>query len=255
MTTPTSLLDLSGRIAVVTGAVRGIGWACAQALAEQGATVILGARVDDDRLQQRVEELGASGAEVGTMIADAQDPTSIRAAYAQIFKQYKGLDILVNNAGVLGDALVGMIGDELLAETFAINTLGPVHHMQSAARLMKRRGGGSIVFLSSIMATAGNAGQVPYSGSKAALIGVAKSAAKELARDNIRVNVVAPGFIETDLVADLSDEVRAERLDSIALGRPGSAQDVAGAVLYLVSSLGEYVTGQVLGVDGGMVVR
>jgi 3-oxoacyl-[acyl-carrier protein] reductase len=247
-------LDLTGRVAVVTGSTRGIGWAIARCFATHGATVVLNGR-DGDRLRARADELGElTGTPGRVMAADAKDPGAIRDGYRAVFNEFRRLDVLVNNAGVLGDALIGMISDELLEETFAVNTLGPIHHLQNAARLMKRAGGGSVINLTSIMAVRGNAGQVPYTAAKAAVIGSTLSAAKELAPDNIRVNAIAPGYIETDMTRGLAEDQRAERVSSIGLGRAGDADEVAGVALFLASGLSTYVTGQVIGVDGGMVV-
>ena len=146
-----------------------------------------------------------------------------------------------------------MISPELIGEVLAVNTVGPILHLQASARLM-RKSGGSIVNVSSIIGRRGNAGQAVYAASKAAVIGLTFSAAKELARKNIRVNAIAPGFIETDMTAALPAEEFSEGRDSIAMGRLGTPEDVANTVLFLVSDLSTYVTGQVLGVDGGLLV-
>jgi 3-oxoacyl-[acyl-carrier protein] reductase len=171
-----------------------------------------------------------------------------------LFASHRRLDALVANAGALGDARIGMISEALLHDTIDVNLLGAVRHVQCAARLMQRRGGGAIVLVGSVMGLGGNAGQVPYAAAKAGLIGVMRSAAKELGPAGVRVNVVAPGFVETRLTAELPVDVRDARIDAVALGRAGSAEEVAEVIAFLVSDAAAYVTGQVVGVDGGMVI-
>jgi 3-oxoacyl-[acyl-carrier protein] reductase len=171
-----------------------------------------------------------------------------------VFKTHRCLDILVANAGSLGDARLGMISEDLLASTLEVNLAGAVRQVQAAARLMQRGGSGSIVVVGSIMGLRGNAGQVAYSSAKAGLVGLVLSAAKELASHGVRVNLVAPGFIDTRLTKDLESLVRSERLASIPLGRAGTAAEVAEVIGFLCSDASGYVTGQVVGVDGGMVV-
>jgi 3-oxoacyl-[acyl-carrier protein] reductase len=162
--------------------------------------------------------------------------------------------VLVNNAGILQDALLGMIPDAMIRQTIDVNTVGPIYHVQEASRLMARNKSGSIINVTSIIGRFGNEGQAVYGASKAALIGLTLSAAKELARHNIRVNAVAPGFINTDMVKQLTEQKYGERMKSIKMGRIGEPEDVANAILFLASDLSSYVTGQVLGVDGGMLI-
>lgn len=243
--------DLTGRVALITGASRGIGLAAARRLADQGASVVLVARqigepvldmfagVDPERLLLIEGDVG---------VADFS-----QAAVKQVFSRYRRLDILVNNAGIMRPAVTGMISDTDIHESLQTNVAGVVHFTQAAARLMARTGG-SIVNLSSIVGVRGVAGQLVYAASKAGVIGATLAAAKELARHNIRVNAVAPGFIETALTEGLSLEIKAETLRSIGLARPGTAEEVADVILFLASDLSRYVTGQVIGVDGGMVI-
>ena len=248
-------MTLAGKVALITGSTRGIGWATAQVFAGQGATVILNGHADQQLLDARVNELQTThDVPVTGILCDAADAGEIQDCYQAIFKTYRRLDVLVNNAGVLGDALIGMIGPDIIRTTLGVNTVGVIHHIQSAARLMGRGAGGSIVNLSSIIGINGNAGQVVYAASKSALLGITRSAAKELAAKQIRVNAVAPGFIDTDMVRHLPAKIAEERMASIKMGRIGQPLDVANAILFFASDQSSYITGQVLGVDGGMVI-
>ncbi len=246
---------LSGKVAVVTGSTRGIGWAIAEALAAQGASVVVNGVRDAALVEQRAQELEERFA-VTTLgcAADAGDAREVGALYQAVFKRFKQLDILVNSAGIMRGALIGMISEELLRETLQINLVGAIHHLQSAAKLMARTGGGAIVNLTSVLGLVGCEGQSVYAASKAGVVGLTLSAAKELAGRRIRVNAVAPGFIETDLTAALPEEKRVEFASKIGLGRVGQPRDVADAVLFLASQLASFITGQVLCVEGSMQV-
>lgn len=250
------LLDLTGRVAFVTGSTRGIGWSTAQRLASHGASVIVSGSSDKTLAQERADELAQTwGVEALGLACDSREPEEIRAAFRSIRETFRRLDVLVNNAGILDDALIGMIPDESVDQTFRVNTVGPIHYLQSAARLMRRNPGtASIINLSSIIGLVGNEGQIAYSASKAAIVGLTRSAAKELAPAGIRVNAVAPGFIDTDMTRALPEEKFAERSQAIKMGRVGTPEDVARVVLFLASDLSTYVTGQVVGVDGGMLI-
>lgn len=244
-----------GKVAFVTGSTRGIGWATAQALARGGASVIVNGRGDASAAEARAEELRRDfGGEATAMTFDAADPVEIKKAYQAIFRRYKRLDVLVNNAGVMRNAVIGMMSDEMLTETFAINSIAVIHHVQEGSRLMERNKSGAIVNLASIAGQAGAEGQLAYSASKSALVGLTRSAAKELAPKGIRVNAVAPGMIDTDLLKSLPREKIEERTRAIGMGRLGKAEEVASVIVFLCSSAASYVTGQVIGVDGGMVL-
>ena len=250
-----SLLTLKGKVALVTGSTRGIGWACAKLLAQYGATVLVNGRSDSDLLRARVVEIRSSyGTEAEGVPFDVASPDAVKEWYGRIFKMHRRLDILVNNAGVLDDNLLGMVSAQSIAQTFSVNVEGVLLNMQYASRLMTRHGSGSIINLSSIIGRVGNVGQVVYGGSKAAVIGMTLSAAKELAPANIRVNAIAPGFIDTDMTRQLPPEKYQERLASIRMNRIGTPEDVANVVLFLASDLSSYVTGQIVGVDGGMII-
>jgi 3-oxoacyl-[acyl-carrier protein] reductase len=168
-----------------------------------------------------------------------------------IFQQFKRLDIVVNNAGVLSDAYIGMISDEMIQTVLNTNLVSVIKVTQTMARLMKRQKAGSIVNLSSIIGRRGNVAQLVYGASKAGVIGATLSAAKELAPSGVRVNAVAPGFIDTPMTANLPDEARDRIVSAIGMGRIGTAEDIADVILFLASDLSRYVTGQVVGVDGG----
>ena len=247
-----SSVRLDGKVAFVTGAARGIGFATAKALAAAGATVVLGGR-DLASLAAAAEKIKAIqlDAKLMQIECNVSEESSVKQAFNTIFREFKRLDVLVANAGVLDDALIGMVTE---ANRACIHTFGVLYCAQYASRLMARNGGGSIVMLSSIIGTNGNVGQAVYGGSKAAVIGIAKSLAKELAPQNIRVNAIAPGFIDTDMARSISEQKFSERLASIKMGRIGTAEEVANTIFFFASDLSSYVTGQILGVDGGMLI-
>jgi 3-oxoacyl-[acyl-carrier protein] reductase len=251
----TSLLTLEGRVAYITGSTRGIGNSIAHTLAAAGASVVVNGCAAREAVERTAHEISERhGVRCIGVVADQADPAAARGAFRQIHSVFGRLDVLVNNAGVMEDALLGMIPEATLDRTFAVNALSVARNMQSAAGMMRRAGAGSIINLSSIIGTNGNPGQVVYAGSKAAVIGMTRSAAKELAPFGIRVNAIAPGFIDTDMTRSIPPAKFQERLASIGLGRLGVPQDVANVALFLASDLSSYVTGQVIGVDGSMVV-
>jgi 3-oxoacyl-[acyl-carrier protein] reductase len=248
-------VNFGGKVAFVTGSTRGIGWTVAERLAERGATVVLNGARSRESLDARVAELrDRFGGDHGGLLLDVSDRDAVNAALRELFSQHRRLDVLVNNAGVLDDALLGMIKQDSLERTFGINALGVLNTLQSGARLLARDGGGAVVNVASIIGVVGNKGQVAYGGSKAAVIGMTRSAAKELAPAGVRVNAVAPGFIDTDMARQLPEDIFAERVASVAMGRIGDPAEVAEAIVWLASDRASYVTGQVLGVDGGMVI-
>ena len=245
---------LAGKRVLITGATRGIGLAIAERFAAEGASLYLNGR-DGSRVTQLAERLSREfGVACAPLLFDVADPEAVKAAFRELFTQTKVLDVLVNNAGILDDALIGMVTPAQIERTFACNSFSVLYCSQYAARMLQRNGGGSIINLASIIGRVGNAGQAVYGGSKAAVIGMTQSLAKELATQQIRVNAIAPGFIDTDMVHSLSEEKFQQRLDSSAMGRIGSADEVAKVALFLASELSSYVTGQVIGVDGGMLI-
>ena len=245
---------LKDKIVLITGSTRGIGRAIAEVYAQNGATIILNAR-NKGKAETFAQELRSKyGVRVEIVLFDVSDYDEVKNGFKALFKITKKLDILVNNAGILDDALIGMVTHQQIEKTFAINTFGVLYVAQYAARLMARNKSGSIINISSIIGVNGNEGQAVYGGSKAAVIGITKSLAKELAPNNIRVNAIAPGFIDTDMTRELLEDKYQERIDSIKMKRIGTPEDIANTALYLASDLSSYVTGQVIGVDGGMLI-
>ena len=242
---------LSGKIAWVTGASRGIGLAIAHKFAAEGARLVVTAR-ETKRAEETVAGLPGSGHI--SLGYDAGDSSAVVDALKRIHGALKGLDILVNNAGILEAGLIGTLRPESVKSMLQTNTESTIYHMQAAARLMMHARAGSIINMSSIMGLEGAPGLTAYAASKAAIIGATKSAAKELGPAGIRVNAIAPGFIETNMTINLNDKTRENLLGGIALGRAGQPNEVAEAALFLASDAASYITGQILRVDGCMVV-
>lgn len=245
---------LEGKIALVTGSSRGIGKSIACLFAQNKATVILHG-IDTAHCHKAAEEIKTiTGISPDVLACDISDESQIKNMFKEIFSRHKKLDILVNNAGVLEDRLVGMITPENLEKIFRVNTFGTLHCLQLATRLMRKSQSPSIINMASIIGIDGAAGQTAYAASKAAVIGITKSAAKELGPQGIRVNALAPGLIETDMIAHLKDDITKVHVQNTSMKRLGTPKEVAKAALFLASDLSSFVTGQIIGVDGGMRV-
>jgi len=252
MTSKSRLLE--GKIALVTGSSRGIGRSIVERFASEGAMVYANCRTSGsfDIVAQELSKL--HGVEVVPLYYDVTDPIQTKEAFSLIMKERKRLDVLVNNAGIMEDALIGMITNELMQRIFNTNVFAVINHLQLAARLMKRNKAGSIINLASVVGTHGNSGQTVYSASKGAVISLTKTSAKELGSDGIRVNAIAPGMIDTDMYRSIGEEKMTEHLGMIKLGRIGEPSEIADSALFLASDLSRYITGQILGVDGGVVI-
>lgn len=240
------------RTALVTGGSRGIGRAVAETLAQEGYQVYLSyvsRPADAQHTVRAIEEAGGTARAFQLNVGDAEAVTEF---FKNEIKDKVTLHVLVNNAGITKDGLILRMKDEDFDAVLNVNLRGAFVCLREAAKLMSRQRVGRIINISSVVGQMGNAGQINYSAAKAGLIGMTKSAAKELASRNVTVNAVAPGFIETDMTAALTDEARAAYAEAIPLKRLGTAQDIADAVAFLASDKAAYITGQVLGVNGGM---
>lgn len=242
-------------VALITGSGRGIGLACARALAEAGFDVALNCsgvgslertRVEADRIRQDF------GVQTAVVAADVADMTAAKELVEGTVEALGRLDVLVNNAGITRDGLIARMSEEDFDDVININLKGTFNCCKAAAKVMMKQRSGRIINMSSIVGLYGNAGQTNYAASKAGVVGITKSLAKELARRHITVNAIAPGYIATDMTGALSEEQRAAISERVGLGRLGEAQDVAALVAFLASPAAAYITGQVIAVDGGL---
>jgi len=246
-------MTLENQTAVVTGAGRGIGRAIALKLAEAGANVVCLSRTEANS-QKVADEITALGRQSWAVALDVGDTAAVEAAVAKILEDTGGVNILVNNAGVTRDGLLMRMSEEDWDTVLDTNLKGAFVLTKALTRNFMKLRGGRIINVASVVGLMGNAGQANYAASKAGLIGFTKSVAKELASRGVTSNVIAPGFIDTDMTGDLSDEVKETAKSHIPLGEFGVPEDIAAAAVYLASPDARYVTGQVLTVDGGMVM-
>jgi 3-oxoacyl-[acyl-carrier protein] reductase len=242
---------MHNRVAFVTGASRGIGKACALALADAGARVALAAR-HKDKLEEVASEIRSRSGEAYVMELDLASDDSIKHAFAVTAKEFGRIDILVNNAGITRDNLALRMRKDDWNAVLETNLTGAFRAIQQVLQGMMRERWGRIINITSVVGQAGNAGQANYAASKAGLIGLTKTMAQETASRHITVNAVSPGFIDTEMTSVLSDEIRAKVLEAIPLGRLGKPEDVAAAVRFLASEEAGFITGHVLAVNGGM---
>lgn len=247
-------MELEGRTALVTGASRGIGRAIALYLAELGAQVAVNYSSSEQRALEVVEAIKEKGGRAIAVKADVSNPQEVEAMFERVLEEFGDLDILVNNAGITRDGLLIRMKQEDWDAVLDTNLKGVYNCSKAAAKIMIKKRSGKIINISSVVGVTGNAGQANYAAAKAGIIGFSKAIARELAPRNIQVNVVAPGFIETDMTAALPESVRQEMLKQIPLGRYGDPMDVAYVVGFLASDKSQYITGQVIHVDGGMIM-
>jgi len=245
---------LDGKVALVTGGSRGIGRAITLELAKSGAKVVVNYAGNVNAANEVCESVIAAGGEAVAIQADVSDANSVETMVKQIIEKYGRIDILVNNAGITRDNVLMRMKEEDWDAVINTNLKGIFNCTKLISRIMMKQKAGRIINMTSVVGIIGNAGQSNYSAAKAGVIGFTKSMAKELASRGITVNAIAPGFINTDMTAVLSEQVKADLAVQIPLGRLGAPEDVAAAVVFLVSNAANYITGQTIHVDGGMVM-
>lgn len=244
---------LENKVALVTGAGRGIGREIALTLAAKGATVVVNYQGSKEKAEEVVALIRENGGEAESFGCDISDFEQCGNMINDIIQKYGHLDILVNNAGITRDGLLMKMSEEDFARVIDVNLKGAFHTIRHASRYFLKQKGGSIINISSVSGVAGNAGQANYSAAKAGMIGLTRSVAKELGSRGITVNAVAPGFIETDMTDAMPEKAKEAVKSRIAMGRIGTPADIAGVVAFLASEEASYITGQVISVDGGMV--
>jgi len=247
------MAKLQDKIAIVTGGSRGIGKAIALRLAAEGARVVVTATTKEGA-EKTAEEIRQSGGQAAGIEANVAEVKQVEALMKETIAQFGALHILVNNAGITRDNLVMRMSDDDWNAVIAANLTGTFNCMRAASKIMIKQRTGKIINITSVVALMGNKGQANYCAAKAGVIGLTKSVARELASRNVQINAVAPGFIMTDLTAGLPEAAKTAMLQGIPLERIGTSEDVAGVVAFLASSDADYITGQVLNVDGGMVM-
>lgn len=246
------MFDLTGKVALVTGGSRGIGRAASLALAKQGAHVVINYVSNEGKAREVADAIAQAGGKAEIVGFDVGSSDAADKAISEVSKRLGRLDILVCSAGIAIDGLLMRLKDEDLDRVLAVNLKGSIGCARAATKVMMRAKTGRVIFLSSVVGEMGNAGQTAYAASKAALLGAAKSMARELSSRNITVNAITPGFIDTDMTGALTEEQQARINSAIPLGRTGRPEEIAAAVVYLASDEAAYVTGQALRVNGGM---
>ncbi len=248
-------MELSNQVALITGAARGIGKAIAVKLYQEGAHIVLNDIVSEAEINQTLQEIKNSTNEVMGIRADITQLAEVERMIQEVVSKWGKINILVNNAGIIRDSLLIRMKEEDWDEVIKVNLKGAFNCSKTVAKyMMKQKTGGKIVNIASVIGLVGNIGQANYAASKAGIIGLTKSVAKELALRNINVNAVAPGFIETEMTKKLPEKIRQGLQQQIPLKRLGTVEDVAQVVCFLVSPAADYITGQVIKVDGGMVM-
>lgn len=245
---------LKNKVALVTGGGKGIGASIAKEMAREGALVIINYSYSEGAARQVEKEISEEGGQAEIVRCDVSDYEAVKEMISDIVKKHGRIDILVNNAGIVKDNLLMRMSEDDFDKVIDVNLKGTFNCIQNVTRIMMKQRYGRIVNISSVVGLYGNAGQVNYAASKAGIIGMTKSAAKELGGRGITVNAIAPGFIQTDMTGALDDKVKAQMLSAISLGCFGDGEDVAYTACFLASDKARYITGQVLGVDGGMRV-
>lgn len=248
------MFSLSNKVAIVTGASRGIGKVIAEIFSLAGAHVICLARTED-AIQSLAKKINLNGGSASFSTCDISDGNAFSSIINNTVKEYGKLDILINNAGVTHDSLLMRMKEGQWDSVLNINLKGAFHGMKSAIRPMMKNRGGRIINITSIVGLTGNAGQANYAASKAGLIGMSQSVAKEVASRGITVNCIAPGWIETDMTEELSENVKKEFLNKIPIRKIGLPQDIAYTALFLASDEAKYITGQTITVDGGRIIN
>ncbi|AUN15389.1 3-oxoacyl-[acyl-carrier-protein] reductase [Paraclostridium sordellii] len=249
------MIDLNGKVALITGGSRGIGKAIAIKLASYKANIVINYTSNKEHALKVKEEIESYGVKSIVIKCDVSKSDEVNNMIEEVVKEFGQIDILVNNAGITRDGLLMRMKEEDFDSVIDINLKGVFNCTKSATKYMMKKRYGKIINISSVVGLIGNAGQANYCASKAGVIGLTKSSARELASRNINVNAIAPGFIDTDMTSVLNENLKETMLKNIPQNRFGSPEDVANLVLFLASDMSSYITGQIINVDGGMVMQ